>query len=80
MTPEQLTEAVRKHAKTVLQPSVAQAIVEELALDALREELSEALLAEAIARINDMLTGDDGQAYKEARKFVDRVGDAKEQP
>ena len=31
MTPEQLTEAVRKHAKTVLQPSVAQAIIEELA-------------------------------------------------
>jgi len=30
MTPEQLTEAVRKHAKTILLPSVAQAIVEEL--------------------------------------------------
>lgn len=31
------------------------------------------LLNEAIARINDMLQGDDGQAYKEARKFVERV-------
>ena len=25
---------------------------------------------EAINRINDMLMGDDGQAYKEARKFI----------
>lgn len=30
MDAERLTEAVRKHAKTVLAPSVAQAIVEEL--------------------------------------------------
>ena len=27
---------------------------------------------EAINRINDMLMGDDGQAYKEARKFIAR--------
>ena len=32
MDAEQLTEAVRKHAKTVLLPSVAQAIVEELGM------------------------------------------------
>lgn len=31
------------------------------------------LLQEATDRINDMLAGDDGQALKEARKFVDRV-------
>jgi hypothetical protein len=31
MNAEQLVESVRKHAKTVLLPSVAQAIVEELA-------------------------------------------------
>lgn len=30
-------------------------------------------LDEAIDRINDMLAGDDGQAFKEARKFVERV-------
>lgn len=31
------------------------------------------LLAEAVNRINDMLAADDGQAFKEARKFVERV-------
>lgn len=30
MTPEQLIEAVRKHAMTVLLPSMAEAIVKEL--------------------------------------------------
>lgn len=35
-------------------------------------EWLEADKAEAIDRINDMLMGDDGQAFKEARKFVDK--------
>lgn len=34
---------------------------------------SAALLSEAIDRINDMLLGDDGQAFKEAHRFVDKV-------
>lgn len=28
---------------------------------------------QAIARIKDMLQGDDGQAWKEARKFIERI-------
>lgn len=31
------------------------------------------LLKEAISRINDMLQGDDGKAFKEAQRFVDKV-------
>jgi len=42
----------------------------ELAADTI--ETLQADKAEAIDRINDMLMGDDGQAFKEARKFVDK--------
>lgn len=31
------------------------------------------LLKEAVSRIKDMLNDDDGQAWKEARKFIDKV-------
>lgn len=31
---------------------------------------------QAIARIKDMLMGDDGQAWKEAQKFLERIGEA----
>lgn len=34
---------------------------------------TEQLLQEAINRINDLMQGDDGQAYKEARKFLGKV-------
>ncbi len=37
-------------------------------------------LTEAIDRINDMLKGDDGQAWKEAQKFIDRRNAVEQQP
>jgi hypothetical protein len=42
--------------------------------DILEEEAAEAerLLAEAVDRLKGVLTGDDGQAYKKAEKFLDR--------
>jgi hypothetical protein len=39
-----------------------------------RAEILENKLGEAIDRIKDMLMGDDGQAFKEARKFLDILG------
>jgi hypothetical protein len=44
-------------------------LVEDAALIA----QTKAELAEAIARIKDMLIGDDGQAWKEAKKFIARL-------
>ena len=31
------------------------------------------LLVEAVARIKDLMEGDDGQAWKEARKFLEKL-------
>ena len=47
-------------------------------LNDLRDDVAEIQreALEAIARIRDMLQGDDGQAWKEAQKFLDRI-DAK---
>jgi hypothetical protein len=47
-------------------------------LNDLRDDVAEIQreALEAIARIRDMLRGDDGQAWKEAQKFLDRI-DAK---
>lgn len=36
------------------------------------------LLKEALNRIRDLLVNDDGQAHKEARKFIERVEDLPE--
>lgn len=41
---------------------------------ALRVQKAEALMKEACSRLNDILQQDDGQAYKEARKFLERHG------
>ena len=34
----------------------------------------QAQLDKAVDRIKDMLMGDDGQAWKEAEKFIERLG------
>lgn len=38
-----------------------------------RAEQAEARLTEACDRIRDLLEGDDGQAYSEAERFLERI-------
>ena len=78
MTPEQLTEAVRKHAKTVLMPSVAQAIVEELTheqveIDRCKAEVDRCT-AEIKQRALDMQNMELAAERDVLREFADLLG------
>jgi hypothetical protein len=67
LTAEQITEAVRRHAKTVLMPSVAQAIADELA----QVDARSAFLAHPSARmILDYLDLGDGPSLEDLANFL----------